>query len=577
MIARGLRSVFALVLVLTIAAACIKQPPDAQKESGDSQAADGPRRRPNILLIVADDLGYADLGIYGGEIETPNLDTLAREGVRFTQFYASPMCSTTRAMLLTGIDHHRAGFGNLVERLSDNQKGQPGYEGFLNLRVATIAEILQNVGYRTYMTGKWHLGSRPGQDPSRRGFDRSFVLLESGAGHFENMLPLLGPGKAEYSEDGARLDTLPEGFYSSRFYAHQMLEYLQTDGDDDKPFFAYLAFTAPHFPLQAPRESIEKYQGKYDGGYDAIHAARIQRMQKMSLLNEDIVAFPRLTSETAWSALSAEEKRSQARLMEIYAAMVDDLDTYVGEIVAYLKAHDLYDNTAIFFLSDNGAEGHYLRWGLNPLVPWPGQCCDNSFSNMGNADSYLMLGPDWARVSVAPLRMFKGFVSEGGIRVPAFVHFPAQITGGTTNRTVVTVKDVMPTMLALAGVDHSGDSFNGRQILPVQGRSMLAMLKGRADSVHGENFAMGWELFGKRAVRTGDWKILWEPDDVKWWDSEALNIKRNTWQLYDLASDPAELNDVSETYPDRLDELIRLWDRYAKDNAVIIPDKQRGY
>jgi arylsulfatase len=567
----------ALLTVLAIITGCGGQPGDLQDESGPNQVTTNARPRPNILLIVADDLGYSDLGVYGSEIETPNLDALARDGIRFAQFYASPMCSTTRAMLLTGIDHHRVGFGNLAERVSDNQKGRPGYEGFLNFRAATLPEILRDAGYRTYITGKWHLGSGADTDPAQRGFDRSYVLLESGAGHFENMLPLLGPGKAEYSEDGSRLDSLPDGFYSSRFYARQMIEYLQTDGGSERPFFAYLAFTAPHFPLQAPRESIARYEGRYDNGYDVLHAQRIERMQQEGLLDEEIRAFPRLTTERSWTELTAAERKSQARRMEIYAAMIDDMDAYVGEIIDYLKTHELFENTVIFFMSDNGAEGHYLHWGLDPLVPWGQTCCDNTLSNMGNADSYLMLGPDWARVSVSPLRMFKGFVSEGGIRVPALIHFPLRLAQGVTNRSVVTVRDVMPTILELAGVDHPAGQFKGRQVLPMQGKSMLAVLEARADSVHGEDFSMGWELFGKRAIRSGDWKILWEPDHVDWWDSEATGISRNTWQLYNLAADPAELSDLSESHPDRVGAMIELWERYASDNGVVIPDKQRGY
>lgn len=562
--------------------ACSKESTELAPATGDDQSAAGTgpddlARRPNILLIVADDLGYSDLGIYGGEIDTPNLDALAREGVLFTQFYASPMCSPTRAMLLTGMDHHLTGFGNLAERLSANQKGRPGYEGYLNDRVATLAELLKDAGYRTYMTGKWHLGSRPDTGPSQRGFDRSFALIESGAGHFENMLPLMGPGKAEYSHDGAMIDNLPKGFYSSRFYARKMIDYLRGTEDDEKPFFAYLAFTAPHFPLQAPRETMAKYYGRYDDGYDAIHARRIERMQASGLLSGDITVFPRLTSETPWAGLSPVERKSKSRLMEIYAAMIDDMDRYIGEVINYLKERDIYDDTAIFFMSDNGAEGHYLRWGLDPLAPWAERCCDNSLANMGNADSYLMLGPDWARVSVAPLRMFKGFVSEGGIRVPAFFHFPARLAGGQTERSLVTVRDVMPTLLELAGVEHPGDLYRGRKVLPMQGKSMLAVLEGRTAVVHGPGFTMGWELFGKRAIRNGDWKILWEPEHVDWWDPEALGIRRNTWQLYDLASDPAEVRDVSQSYPDRLAEMTGLWDRYAIDNGVVIPDKQRGY
>jgi arylsulfatase A-like enzyme len=569
--------VVAIILALAISTGCSRQPADRPVELVSQSRAVNDRSRPNIFLIVADDLGYSDLGVYGSEIETPNIDMLARAGIRFTQFYASPMCSTTRAMLLTGIDHHRVGFGNLAERLAGNQKQQPGYEGYLNERAVTLAELLQDAGYRTYMTGKWHLGSRPRTDPSQRGFDRSFVLVESGAGHFDNMLPLLGPGKAEYSDDGKKVDALPDGFYSSRFYARQMLDYLEGDAGEERPFFAYLAFTAPHFPLQAPRESIAKYEGRYDRGYDAIHEQRIRRMQRLGLLADDIVSFPRLTTETPWSELTAAGRESQARRMEIYAAMVDDMDAYVGEVIDYLREQGLYDSTAIFFLSDNGAEGHYLRWGLDPLVPWAEKCCDNSLSNMGNADSYLMLGPDWARVSVAPLRMFKGFVSEGGIRVPAIVHFPARLPAGTINRSFVTVRDVMPTILELAGVDHPGDHYKGRSVLPMQGRSMLAMLEGVAESVHGENFTMGWELFGKRGVRNGDWKILFEPDHVDWWDAEAMGITKNRWQLYDLSADPAELRDLAGSDPQRVEAMIRLWENYASDNGVIIPETQRAY
>jgi arylsulfatase len=534
-------------------------------------------RPPNILLIVADDLGYSDLGIYGGEIRTPNLDALARGGVRFTQFYASPMCSPTRAMLLTGIDHHPAGLGNLVERLSDNQQGQPGYEGHLNSRVATLAEILRDWGYRTYMAGKWHLGSGPGQDPSQRGFERTFALLESGAGHFQNMLPLLGPGQAEYSEDGARLEALPERFYSSRFYVRRMIDYLQGDQGDERPFFGYLAFTAPHFPLQAPAESIARYRGRYDRGYDAIHAERLQRMRQLGLVPENVRPFPQLASEPPWSELTVEERSSQARLMEIYAAMIDDLDRYTGELIDFLKAHGLYENTVIFFLSDNGAEGHYLHWGLDPLVPWAERCCDNSLANMGHPDSYLMLGPRWARVSTAPFRMFKGFTSEGGVRVPAFVHFPQRFAGGRISRSLATVKDVMPTLLALAGSEHPGTRFGGREVLPMQGESMLALLQGTTARVHDPDFYIAWEMFGKRGVRSGDWKILWETADARWWDTAALGIRRNSWQLYDLAGDPAEMTDLSAAQPQRLEAMIELWERYARDNGVIIPDRQRGY
>ncbi|HKX57636.1 MAG TPA: sulfatase-like hydrolase/transferase, partial [Xanthomonadales bacterium] len=240
----------------------------ASTASAPTQA---PTRSPNILLIVADDVGYSDLGFQGSEIATPNLDALAHDGVRFSQFYASPMCSTTRSMLLTGVDNHLAGLGNMAERLSGNQRGQPGYEGRLNQNVVTLAEVLQRQGYRTWLSGKWHLGKGDGAAPQERGFDRSFALLESGAGQFGNMLPLLGPGIAEYMEDGVMLESLPEDFYASESYVQKLIGYLQQDGGNDKPFFAYLSFTAAHFPLQAKAESIARNQGRYDAGYEAVH------------------------------------------------------------------------------------------------------------------------------------------------------------------------------------------------------------------------------------------------------------------------------------------------------------------
>jgi arylsulfatase len=531
--------------------------------------------RPNILIIVADDLGYSDLGSYGSEIATPNLDALANESVRFTQFNTSPMCSTTRSMLLTGVDHHLAGFGNLTERLSDNQKGQPGYEGYLNQRVVTIGEILQDAGYNTYMTGKWHLGIQAG--PAERGFDRSFALMDSGAGHFNNRLPVMGPEKAIYLEDGQEVETLHEDFYSSRFYARKMVEYMASGKDGTKPFFGYLAFTAPHFPLQAPAESIAHYRGKYDQGFDVLHQQRLKRMQALGLVDMNVIPFPALDSQRPWDELTQQEQLIQSRTMEIYAAMISDLDRYVGEVLDYLETNGLEENTLVFFMSDNGAEGHYLEWGLNPLAGWAKECCNNDLENMGKPDSYLMLGPDWGRVAQAPFRMFKGFTSEGGVRVPAFVRYPAVFDGGRFTDAWATVKDVVPSLLEIAGVTPPEQEFRGRSVIPVQGRSLLPMLKGDTDKVHADNFVMGWEIFGKRAVRQGDWKILRETDDANWWDPAAQGISRDAWQLYHLPGDPAELSDVSAANPQQLEAMIELWDVYAAENGVIIPDKQRGY
>jgi len=551
--------------------------PGAEPSNGTQEVADfADPSRPNILLIVADDLGYTDLGAFGGEIATPNLDALAGDGVRFSQFYASPMCSPTRAMLLSGMDNHRAGVGTLHEKLAENQRGQRGFEGHLPARVAKLPELLREAGYRTYMTGKWHLGEDEQASPAAAGFDRSFALIESGAGHFSNMLGLSDPRPAMYREDGSLVQSLPEDFYSTRFYAERLVEYIDSGRGQDRPFFAYLAFTAPHFPLQAPAASIAKYQGKYDSGYEELHRQRVRRLQELGLLAAGAEPFPALPAEKPWAELSPEEKKVSARRMEIYAAMVDDLDRYVGEVIAYLKEADEYRNTLIFFLSDNGAEGHWLHQGLQPLHEWSEACCDNSYDNMGMPDSYVLLGPNWARAATGPYRLFKGFLSEGGIRVPAFVHFPAGYRGGATISEPLTAMDVMPTLLDAAGVEHPAPEFAGREVLPLQGRSLAPVLEGETGAVRRHGFSQGWEFLGKRAYRLHDWKIVWQPGQPAW-EPWPGGIVTGRWQLYNLADDPAEQHDLAGQEPRKRDEMIVLWEAYARENGVIHPDRISDY
>ena len=551
-------------------AASLAAPPESPA------AAPGEAARPNILLIVADDLGYTDLGAFGSEIETPNLDALAREGILFSQFYASPMCSPTRAMLLSGMDNHRAGVGTLHEKIADNQRGRRGFEGHLPARVATLPEVLRAAGYRTYMTGKWHLGMDEDLSPAAAGFERSFALAESGAGHFANMLALSDPTPAVYREDGKRIDRLPEDFYSTRFYAEKLLEYIEDGQGDGAPFFAYLAFTAPHFPLQAPAASIAKYAGRYDDGYEVLHRQRLDRLEALGLLPPDTEPFPALPAERRWEGLSAEERKVSARRMEIYAAMIDDLDRYVGRLLSRLRELGEYERTVIVFLSDNGAEGHWLHQGLVPLHEWSQACCDNAYENMGRPDSYVMLGPNWARAASGPYRLFKGFTSEGGIRVPAIAHFPAAWRRGATIAAPVTAMDLMPTLLEAAGVVHPAPRFAGRDVLPMQGRSLAALLAGRAATTGTGPFSLGWEFLGKRAYRLENWKIVWQPDQPAW-EPWPGGIATGRWQLYDLAADPAERHDLSEEYPQRRERMIALWQTWAGDNWVIHPDRISDY
>lgn len=500
--------------------------------------------RPNVLLIVVDDMGFSDLGSFGGEITTPNLDELAESGVRLTNFHTAATCSPTRAMLMSGIDHHQAGIGIMAEtiELFANVENMPGYEGYLNQRVAALPEVLQASGYNTYMAGKWHLGMAEEHSPAARGFDKSFALLEGGSGHFDD-LGLTKP-KSTYRENG-KITTLPEDFYSTKFYTEKMKQYIEEDKESDKPFFAYIAYTAPHWPIQAPDDVIALYEGKYDMGQDKLREQRIQKAIKLGVASEN---SPTQFDNNAWEGLTQEEKKIEMRKMEIYAAMVHDLDVYIGQLLDFLEASDELDNTAIFFMSDNGAEG-WTENSLPPFIPLIKQCCNNEYENMGKGDSYLFVGPDWAKASTGHASGLKGTTSQGGIRAPAIVKYPNMQETNTISSRFASVKDIMPTILDLADIAAPNGTFAGREVLALQGKSMLA----QQDEAQAE---MGWEYMGHKAYRKGPWKVI--------------SVARTpNWSLYNLDDDPGELNDLSEQHPEKLAELVNLWGQYAKENGVI--------
>ena len=563
------RLIAGLVIGITLSACGETPAPDVATAQDDPD-----QKQPNILFIVADDLGYTDLGVYGSEIETPNLDKLATDGVMFKNFYAAPTCSPTRAMLLSGVDNHPAGMGSMYREISPNQVGQRGYEEHLHSRVATIAEVLGDAGYHTYMTGKWHLGYKDDNSPAARGFERSYASLAGGASHFD-MMPMVGPGKAPYREDQEMIDALPDDFYSTQSFTHKMIDYIDSNQADDRPFFGYLAYTAVHWPLQAPQPSIERFQGNYDDGYDVLHTNRIQRLKSLGLIDENVVPYPKLAEVPAWDSLSTEEQQNSARMMEIYAAMTSDIDQYIGELIAYLESIDEFDNTLIVFLSDNGAEGHPMDQSIGAIGRWIEECCDNSYDNMGNADSFLWYGAGWARASTGPWRMFKGFTSEGGIRVPAIMHYPKLNQSGL-NTALVSVMDVMPTVLDLVGVEHPDSPYKDRDIVQMTGKSMLPMLHGEAQEIYTSDDYIGWELFGKTAIRQGDWKIIQEPAG-DFWQSRNPVAENYAWQLFNIAEDPSEMNDLAAKNPEKLADMLQLWEAYAEENQVIIPDQVMGY
>ena len=513
------------------------------------------KRPPNIVYILADDLGYSDLSAYGSEIPTPNLDALAHDGLMLTNFYAGPTCSPTRSMIFSGTDSHRAGLGVMDGGQRPEHKDQPGYAGYLNFQVASLADLLTDAGYNTYMTGKWHLGKTEETGPIARGFRRSFVTLD-GAAH-------LGPLSWRESDtmpyrDGTELVNVGDDFYSTRVYTERMIEYIEADRAEGKPFFAYLAYTAPHWPVQAPDESIARFTGKYDAGYDLLYEQRLARLKDLGFIPAENQGTPRAAGQPAWEELSEEERRIEARKMEVYAAMVSDLDQYVGQVIDYLKSIGQFENTFILFTSDNGAEGQ-RRDLLGPMKEWVEKCCDNRLENLGRGNSYIMYGPNWARVSAAPFNQIKATAYEGGVHVPAFVHYPPLGRAGERLDGTASVIDLLPTFLDLAGARHPGENYRGQPVLTVTGSSLLPMLRGEVESVARDPDYLGWELYGHRGIRSGDWKLVWD----------ARERENARWHLYQLATDISEQQDLAEAEPDQLAAMIALWEDYHTRNQLI--------
>ena len=557
-------SVLATMLTLTLTAGAMQVNAEESLQSGQKN------KKPNFLLIVADDLGYSDLGSYGGEIKTPVLDDLAQQGMRYTNFYVSPTCSVSRSMLLSGTDNHVAGLGNMGELAAPNQVGNPGYEGVLNKRVATVAELLQDNGYHTYMVGKWHLGMKPDQIPHARGFERDFSTMVGGGSHFDDAWNIEWQiPKMPYTEDGRPVEELPKDFYSTKTYTDKTLQFIEEGRQDGKPFFAYMAYTAPHGPLHLPDDWLRRYKNRYDEGWDAIRQQRLARMQELGIMDKDVNAADRLYFMPRSTALTPAVRVMQGRKMELYAGMVEYMDDQIGRVFDYLKEIGEYDNTVVIFISDNGAEGNDLRAmvagqpGSFGFLHGMNNFAEDGHNSLGRKGTYAEYGPLWAQVSMAPFRIYKGWVSEGGIRSPLIVSGPGVQGAGEINKqAILNITDIAPTMLELAGIDHPA-SYKGREIVPIQGKSWKRMLSGNTESPRGSTDWLGFELFGNRAIRQGDWKISWlyEPFGTE------------DWQLFNLAEDPGEQRNLSDKFPDKRKELIALWDEYVKTNGVIIGNR----
>lgn len=525
----------------------------------------GSDSRPNFLVVMVDDMGYSDCQPFGGEIATPRLQDLADAGARFRGFHTSSLCAPTRAMLLSGCDNHQAGLGVMQPLHAMNQYMQPGYEGYLNHSVPTMAELLRDAGYHTYLSGKWHVGITEDTRPAARGFERSFAFLGGGASHFADARPLSSSeGKQTmYADDDAFCtDDLPADFYSSTHFVDRMIGYLR-EQQDDRPFLGYLAFTAPHDPLQAPEEDLNRYAGRYDEGYDAIRRARMARMKEIGLIDSELEVNPGSGLFPTWDELSSHQQRLEARKMEIYAAMIERTDHELGRLLDTLDELGKREDTVVFFLSDNGANPKQPEFYQPNTAESIAAEFDNSAQNMGREGSFVSIGGAWAEVAGTPLSYFKTTTYEGGTQTPLIVAGGPVSRSGVVTDEMLHVTDILPTMLDMAGVRRPTE-IDGVPVPPMYGRSLAPMLTGSTvQPVRGGMDALCFEMLECRSVLCGDWKLLWMAPPYG---------EGDRWQLFNLTEDPREMEDLSAKLPGKVAELEAQWQAYAEYVGYIASD-----
>lgn len=505
--------------------------------ASSAQAA-GPSAKTNIILIVADDLGFSDLGCYGGEIRTPHLDKLASEGLKMTQFYNNAVCVTTRAAMMTGVNT-RLGKG-----------------GLLRPNMVTLAETLRQAGYATAMSGKWHLGGAPNR-PIDRGFEEYYGVMIGAVNYFDPTLPDPPPMKhagppEPFVHNGTPVKSVPENYYATDAFVDHAAGQIRQFSAGDRPFFLHLAFTAPHYPLHAPAEDIARYRGRYRDGYEVLRRERHRRLVELNLLSKGWklpdpdrkLGEWRYDLEPAkWDSLTEQEKNWESAKMEVYAAMVDRLDQGVGRIMATLKECKIDENTLVIFFSDNGSCGSNSS-----------SAAFNAYKEgkpIGGKDSYILVGPGWATAQSSPFRRFKTWTYEGGITTPMIARWPGLIKPATVSHAVGHVIDLMPTFLEIAGAGYP-KQFRGNEIIPLEGESLKSVLLGGEARTERE---LGWSLYGSRAYRAGKWKIVW-----------GVTAKR--WELYDLEADRTETRDLAADFPDVLANLTAAWGKWAQRSEV---------
>jgi len=522
-------------------------------QTSDAASVSG---RPNILLIVADDLGYADLGVYGGDIDTPNIDALASEGILFTQFHTAPLCAPTRAMLLSGNNNHVAGMAR-QGKYGIGGEPQAGYENSLSDRIVPFPRLLQGAGYDTYTVGKWHLGIELETSPHAAGFSRSFNLLQGAGSHFDNRG--FHEGGSLYRENEILVE-YPVGRYSTDFYTDKLIEYIEADRRNGNPFFAFAAYTSPHWPMQVPDEYLDLYAGNYDDGYDSLRGRRFDSLKEAGIIPLDSELPSRNDEIKPWDELTAEEQKRESRKMELYASMVDNLDDHVGRLTAYLKENNLYDNTLIVFMADNGAAAEDFYNGIRSTeyMEYTRATYDNAYEKMGTAESFVSYGPQWAEAGSAPFQRHKGYTREGGMVAPMIISGGGVSAAGVIDATYATVMDLAPTFLEIAGAQYPDDG----SVKPMLGESMQGFLTGKSGNIHDDDYVTILSHAGRAFVRQGRWKIV----------TTEKPFDESKFELYDVIADPGEMRNLARDEPEKLAELIASWRIKRKELGIILPE-----
>ena len=506
---------------------------------------------PNIILIVADDLGYADLGCFGSDIETPNIDSLAEQGTIFTNFYSMPSCAPTRASLLTGVDNHLAGVGSQFY----NDENQWGYEGYLTDRVKTIPQVLKSAGYETYMAGKWHLGRKSSQNPKAKGFDKSFVLLQGASSHYSNIGISLNDSISQYTSNGKKSDW-PKGGYSTEVYTDTLIKYISEGVKTNRPFFAFAAYTSPHWPLQVEESYWKKYEGRYDDGYIKLRERNLDRLKKAGIISQSHTLPPLHPNIKPWDSLSPMEQKIEARKMELYAGMVDNLDFHVGRLISTLKSLNVYENTVIVFMSDNGAaaEDFYYQEGFKELLQ---KKYTDAYEDMGTEKSFVSYNKQWAEAGSAPFRNHKQYSYEGGIKVPMIMKLPTSSHTGKKVNEFMKLTDLAPTFYAIANIKQPFNEVDP-SYKEYTGKSSLGYMIGDSDGIHEKDEIWTIEHGLRSMLRQGDWKLVqsFRPTDNR------------EFELYNLRNDPIESKDVSAEYPEIKKQLIELWKQGQHDLQI---------